>query len=141
MLDELIGFCPSPRDRANLGRVLQATNRVLDKARDLTEKRIETLTSESELDKLVNRMVPPIPRAADAWKFIYQCAGALGLDPGPLTLRELVAMLDGRQRHDWSIAAAVMSVVANTARDPKRSRLLKPADFDPFHCSPATRQG
>ncbi|MFN5958955.1 MAG: hypothetical protein ACK462_13580, partial [Planctomyces sp.] len=42
-------------------------------------------------------------------------------------------MLDGRQRHDWSIAAAVMSVVANTARDPKRSRLLKPADFDPFH--------
>jgi hypothetical protein len=44
-----------------------------------------------------------------------------------------MAMLDGRQRHDWSIAAAVMSVVANTARDPKRSRLLKPADFDPFH--------
>ena len=58
VLDELISFCPSPRDRANLGRVLQATNRVMDKARDLTEKRIETLTSESELDKLVNRMVP-----------------------------------------------------------------------------------
>lgn len=58
VLDELISFCPSPRDRANLGRVLQATNRVLDKARDLTEKRIEKLTSESELDRLVNRMVP-----------------------------------------------------------------------------------
>lgn len=42
-------------------------------------------------------------------------------------------MLDGRQRHDWSIAATVMSVVANTARDPKRSRLLKPSDFDPFN--------
>ena len=61
VLEELVGFCPSPRDRANLGRVLQATNRVMEKARDLTEKRIETLTSESELDKLVNRMVPPIP--------------------------------------------------------------------------------
>jgi hypothetical protein len=61
VLDELISFCPSPRDRANLGQVLQATNRVLDKARDLTEKRIETLTSESELDRLVSRMVPPIP--------------------------------------------------------------------------------
>ena len=61
VLEELVGFCPSPRDRANLGRVLQATNRVMDKARDLTEKRIETLTSESELDKLVSRMVPPIP--------------------------------------------------------------------------------
>jgi hypothetical protein len=61
VLDELISFCPSPRDRANLGRVLQATNRVMEKARDLTEKRIETLTSESELDKLVNRMVPEPP--------------------------------------------------------------------------------
>ena len=61
VLEELVGFCPSPRDRANLGRVLQATNRVLDKARDLTAKRIETLTSESELDRLVNRMAPPIP--------------------------------------------------------------------------------
>ncbi len=61
VLDELISFCPSPRDRVNLGRVLQATNRVMEKARDLTEKRIETLTSESELDRLVNRMAPPIP--------------------------------------------------------------------------------
>jgi len=44
-------------------------------------------------------------------------------------------MVDGRQRHDWSIAAAVMSVIANANRDPKRSRpprLLKPSDFDPF---------
>jgi hypothetical protein len=57
VLDELISFCPSPRDRANLGRVLQATNRVLEKARDVTEKRIETLTSEGELDKLVNRLL------------------------------------------------------------------------------------
>lgn len=43
-----------------VGRVLQATNRVMDKARDLTEKRIQTLTSEGELDKLVNRMVPSL---------------------------------------------------------------------------------
>lgn len=57
LLDELISFCPSPRDRANLGRVLQATNRVMEKARDVTEKRIETLTSEGELDKLVNRLL------------------------------------------------------------------------------------
>jgi len=57
VLEELVAFCPSPRDRANLGRVLQATNRVMDKARDLTEKRIETLTSEGELDRLVKRML------------------------------------------------------------------------------------
>ncbi|MBL9030128.1 MAG: hypothetical protein JNM80_00295 [Phycisphaerae bacterium] len=48
-----------------------------------------------------------------------------------------MTMLDGRQRHDWSIAASVMSVIANTNRDPKRSRRLKPSDFDPF--SPRSR--
>ena len=57
VLEELVSFCPSPRDRANLGRVLQATNRVMEKARDVTEKRIETLTSEGQLDKLVNRLL------------------------------------------------------------------------------------
>ncbi len=64
LLDELISFCPSPRDRANLGRVLQATNRVMEKARDVTEKRIETLTSEGELDKLVNRLLETSGRSS-----------------------------------------------------------------------------
>jgi len=41
-------------------------------------------------------------------------------------------MLDGRHRHDWSIASAVMAVIANTHRDSKRTRPLKPSDFDPF---------
>ena len=41
-------------------------------------------------------------------------------------------MLDGRQRNDWSIASAVMALVANINRDPKRSRRLNPSDFDPF---------
>lgn len=41
-------------------------------------------------------------------------------------------MLDGKQRHDWSIASAVMAIVANINRDPKRSRRLNPSDFDPF---------
>jgi hypothetical protein len=42
-------------------------------------------------------------------------------------------MLDGRQRHDWSIAASHMAVLANLHRDPKRTRPLTAADFDPFH--------
>ncbi len=41
-------------------------------------------------------------------------------------------MLNGRQRHDWSLVSSMMAVVANTNRDPKRSRLLKASDFDPF---------
>lgn len=49
-----------------------------------------------------------------------------------MTLRELLAMAEGRQRHDWSIAASVMALVANTQRNPKRTRPFKPSDFDPF---------
>ena len=41
-------------------------------------------------------------------------------------------MLDGKQRHDWSLTSAVMAHVANIHRDPKRSRRLNPSDFDPF---------
>jgi hypothetical protein len=41
-------------------------------------------------------------------------------------------MLEGRQRHDWSIASSCLSVIANLHRDPKRTRSFKPSDFDPF---------
>src|SRR5262245_53265230 len=30
LLEELVSFCPSPRDRKNLGRVLDATKKVMD---------------------------------------------------------------------------------------------------------------
>ena len=41
LLEELVSFSPSPRDRANLKRVLETTWKVMDKARDLIEARIE----------------------------------------------------------------------------------------------------
>ena len=41
-------------------------------------------------------------------------------------------MLEGRQRHEWSIASSCLSVIANLHRDPKRTRSFKPSDFDPF---------
>jgi len=53
VLEELVGFCPSPRDRANLGRVLQATRKVMDRARDLVEKKLES----GELDRLADRLL------------------------------------------------------------------------------------
>jgi hypothetical protein len=53
VLEELVGFCPSPRDRANLGRVLQATRRVMDRARDLVEKKLDS----GELDRLADRLL------------------------------------------------------------------------------------
>jgi hypothetical protein len=48
LLEELVSFCPSPRDRANLGRVLKATREVMDKARDIVEARLKS----GELEKV-----------------------------------------------------------------------------------------
>jgi len=42
LLEELVSFCPSPRDRANLGRVLKATREVMDRARDIVEARLDS---------------------------------------------------------------------------------------------------
>ena len=41
-------------------------------------------------------------------------------------------MAEGRQRHEWSMAASVMALVANAQRDPKRTRPFRASDFDPF---------
>lgn len=51
LLEELVGFSPSPRDRANLQRVLETTWKVMDRARDLIEARLES----GELDRMVEQ--------------------------------------------------------------------------------------
>ena len=53
VLEELVSFCPSPRDRANLGRVLQATTKVMERARDLVQKKLDS----GELDRLADRLL------------------------------------------------------------------------------------
>ena len=41
-------------------------------------------------------------------------------------------MAEARQRHDWQIASSVLALLANCHRDPRKSRALRPGDFDPF---------
>lgn len=41
-------------------------------------------------------------------------------------------MAEARRRDEWGRTSAVMALVANTQRDRKRSRALRPSDFDPF---------
>lgn len=53
LLEELVDFCPSPRDRANLGRVLKATREVMDKARDVVERRIDELIDGGALERAI----------------------------------------------------------------------------------------
>jgi hypothetical protein len=64
LLEELVDFCPSPRDRANLGRVLKATREVMDKARDVVERRIDDLIDGGALERAVLEAVPPTVEAA-----------------------------------------------------------------------------
>jgi hypothetical protein len=63
---------------------------------------------------------------------IYELAGIVGVDPGPLTLRELAIMAEARQRAAWNHTSVLLATLVNINRDPKKGRAAKPADFNPF---------
>jgi hypothetical protein len=66
------------------------------------------------------------PLTADRlWGFVWQVAG-FGVDVGPRTLGELVAIADGRRKHDWAQTAGVMSYVAGLG-----GAKVTAADLDP----------
>ena len=55
------------------------------------------------------------------------------MDPHPLTLRELVAMAEGRTRESWNHTSVVLALLANVHRDPRRrSDPFMPAEFHPY---------
>lgn len=41
-------------------------------------------------------------------------------------------MAEARQRDEWSRTSSVMTLVANTQRNPKKTHPFRPGDFDPF---------
>ena len=53
LLEDIVGFCPSPRDRAALGRVLTAMRDARDKARDLVDKKLDRMIEGGEIDQIV----------------------------------------------------------------------------------------
>lgn len=57
----------------------------------------------------------------------------MGVDPNPLTLRELIWMVGARRQDQWSHTAAVLALTANVHRNPKkRSKPYSPAEFHPL---------
>ena len=54
------------------------------------------------------------------------------MNPDPFTLRELVWMVEGRGKFEWSQTASLMALAANLMRDPKKGKAASPADFNPF---------
>lgn len=68
----------------------------------------------------------------NVWQLIWELAALAGMDPGPMTLRELVWAAEGRQAERWDHTATLLALQANCHRDPKRrSRPFEPADFHP----------
>jgi len=53
LLDEIVSFCPNPRDRAALGRVIKATNVGMEKARDLVETKLDSGMLEKAIDQAI----------------------------------------------------------------------------------------
>jgi len=41
-------------------------------------------------------------------------------------------MAEGRERSEWARMSALLALIANAHRDPKKSRAFKPGDFDPY---------
>lgn len=41
-------------------------------------------------------------------------------------------MSEARERSEWARTSALMALLANAHRDPRKGRAFKPSDFDPF---------
>jgi len=41
-------------------------------------------------------------------------------------------MAEARGRDNWAHTSAILALIANVNRDPKKTRAYKPADFDPY---------
>lgn len=49
-----------------------------------------------------------------------------------MTLRELVAMAEARERSEWSRMSQLLALTANVHRDPKRTAPVRACDMNPF---------
>ena len=54
------------------------------------------------------------------------------MNPDSFTLSELVKMAEGRGRLEWGQTSCLMALVANILRGPKKSKPVKPGDFNPY---------
>lgn len=41
-------------------------------------------------------------------------------------------MAEQRERSEWARTSALLALIANAHRDPRKSRPFRPSDFDPF---------
>jgi len=134
LLEELVDFFPQGKRRV-LSKALAKLRKLETAALAAVETRLDSPELErrmaTQLAELENAPAAA-PPAIVAWELIWQCAGILALHPGRLTLRQLVEMAQARQAERWNHTAAILAMLANVNRDPKKGRALKPADFHPL---------
>jgi hypothetical protein len=70
-------------------------------------------------------------RDRSIWPDIYRLAGIAGVNPDPLTLRELLWMSEARGEFEWQQTAAVMALHANMNRA-KGKPPISPDQFNPY---------
>ncbi len=84
---------------------------------------------EPELKKLQGRSTPD-----DWYWYCWELAGIVGVDPGPRTLAELMAMAKGRQRAEWERTAQLSALIGAipTATQESIQKPFEPWEFNPF---------
>ena len=69
----------------------------------------------------------------------FEYGGVIGVNPRPLTLRELDWMVTARQQCDWGHTSSLMALMAELKRNRrKKITAYTPADFDPTRRSEPT---
>jgi len=53
------------------------------------------------------------------------------VNPDPLTLRELVIMAEAKSRDNWNHTSAVLALIMNVNRDPKKHSAVTPRELNP----------
>ena len=128
LVDALVAYFPESR------------RRLLRKAAD-KQKMIETRGLEA-IEQTAGRSESGGPdrrgsgtqtRGADIERIIIRLAGIIGVDPGPLTLRQLVQMAEAKRQHDWHIASKRDGADRrDQSRSRRRRKPFKPDDFNPL---------
>lgn len=67
-----------------------------------------------------------------AWEQVWRLAGAACVDPLPLTLRELLAVAEGKGRHDWNQTSLLVATILNAAPKGKKTKLVDPVQVNPY---------
>lgn len=143
VVDVLYAACIVQADRrgvsdAAFGKAMTGKGRLAAAAAVLRDELLDFFPAPCPGEAAEERAKDVTP--AEVRELIWRAAGVLGLDPGPLTLRQLVAMSNCRGESEWKRTGSVLAMLFNAHRDPRRTDPASPDDFNPFVRAKAEQQ-